>query len=40
MTRLSALLLMVVVAFIMARVLAAAFGLDPGPMPCGVEECS
>ena len=28
-----------VAAFIVSSVLAAAFGLDPGPMPCGTEEC-
>jgi hypothetical protein len=39
MTRLSALLLVMFLATLAAYALAAALGLDPGPMPCGTEEC-
>jgi len=42
MTRLDALAIAVLLALFtvfITGVLAAALGMDPGPMPCGTEEC-
>jgi len=33
------LLLIPPILFVVVSALAAAFGVDPGPMPCGVEDC-
>lgn len=39
MTRLSAICWAILFATLAAYALAVAFGLDPGPMECGVEDC-